>query len=127
AKTEQVIEPEKREVTLKREPEKPNSGPKISDKPISPVATRTESVGDGEQDSAAYFKAQLAEQLGGEVVAEVRHLALSDDEARMVAAITWKDGRQPPLVEIFFERDEFGRYLSTEDAPLEAPITLWAE
>ena len=73
------------------------------------------------------FRAQIIEQLGGDGV-EVRHLALSDDETRMVAALRVVDGEgESELIEVFFERDEFGRYRSTKDAPMEEPLTLWSE
>ncbi|MEM6915314.1 MAG: hypothetical protein AAF491_02015 [Verrucomicrobiota bacterium] len=74
-----------------------------------------------------HFRKQLVEQLGGDSVVVVRHLALSDEEDRMVAAIAWKDGREPALAEVFFERDEFGRYLSSEGAVSDSEIKLWSE
>lgn len=46
----------------------------------------------------------------------------------MVAALRVVDGEgEAELIEVFFERDEFGRYRSTMDAPIEEPLTLWSE
>ncbi|MEM1444394.1 MAG: hypothetical protein AAGF67_18760, partial [Verrucomicrobiota bacterium] len=105
--------------------------------PPEPVAalveTETEQNPDGSPPIQApdgklgHFRSQLVEQLGGDSVVTVRHLALSDDESRMVAAIAWKDGREPALAEIFFERDEFGRYLSSDDAAVKTQIKLWSD
>lgn len=81
-----------------------------------------------ERQSPDFFREQIVEQLGGADRVEVRHLALSDDETRLVAALQLTDdegGKE--LVEVFFERDEFGRYLSTDDSPVDHPLKLWAE
>jgi len=74
------------------------------------------------------FRQQIVEQLGGVGRAEVRHLAVSDDETRLVAAleVTSPEGAKK-LIEVFFERDEFGRYLSSDDSPVDTPLKLWAE
>lgn len=88
------------------------------------------SVGtEASDDSLAPFRRQILEQLGGPERVEVRHLARSDDGARMVAALrlSGEAGEAARLVEVFFERDDFGRYLSTEDAPVESRLTLWPE
>ncbi|MGY8639704.1 MAG: hypothetical protein ACKVJU_01275 [Verrucomicrobiales bacterium] len=29
------------------------------------------------------------------------------------------------LIEVLFERDDFGRYISIEDSPLDTQITIW--
>lgn len=78
--------------------------------------------------ATAEFKTQIIEQLGGSQKAEVRHLAISDDGERIVAALKLKseDGGGS-LVEVFFERDEFGRFLSTEESPIPDRLTLWGE
>ncbi len=76
----------------------------------------------------AHFKSQIIEQLGGAEKVEVRHLAVSDDGERIVAAL--KLGKAPAgggLVEVFFDRDEFGRFISTEDSPVSERLVLWSE
>lgn len=74
------------------------------------------------------FRDQIVEQLGGPDRAEVRHLAVSDDESRMVVALKIFDEKgKGKLIELFFERDEFGRYLSEEDSPVETKITVWKD
>lgn len=74
------------------------------------------------------FRSQIIEQMGGAEKVEVRHLAISDDEKRMVAALRLAgEGGEARLIEVFFERDEFGRYLSTEDSPVDVPLKLWSE
>ena len=74
------------------------------------------------------FRSQIMEQMGGAEKVEVRHLAISDDEKRMVAALRLAgEGGEAELIEVFFERDEFGRYLSTEDSPVDVPLKLWSE
>jgi len=76
----------------------------------------------------AEFETQIIEQLGGPQRAEVRHLAISDDGERIVAALKLKseDGGGS-LIEVFFERDEFGRFLSSEESPVSGRLTLWGE
>jgi hypothetical protein len=74
------------------------------------------------------FRSQIVEQLGGAGRVEVRHLALSEDEARMVAALKLLDSDgKSELVEVFFEQDEFGRFHSVEYSPIEKPVKLWSE
>lgn len=74
------------------------------------------------------FRDQIVEQLGGPDRAEVRHLAVSDDGSRMVVALKIFDEKgKGKLIELFFERDEFGRYLSEEDSPVETKITVWKD
>jgi hypothetical protein len=74
------------------------------------------------------FRQQILEQLSSAGRVEVRHLALSDDETRMVAALQLtEESGESRLVEVFFERDEFGRYLSTDDSPIGISLKLWSE
>ena len=74
------------------------------------------------------YRSQIVEQLGGPDRAEVRYLALSDDASGIVASlkVTAENG-EADLVEVFFERDNFGRYISTEDSPIDTKLTLWTE
>lgn len=77
------------------------------------------------------YRAQIVEQLGGPDRVEVRHLAASDDGARLVAAVRFGDGDGegpgPRLLEIYFERDEFGRFLSEDSEFVDERLTLWSE
>ena len=76
----------------------------------------------------AEFISQIVEQLGGERKVEVRHLAVSDDGERIVAALKLFEGTEGGrLVEVFFERDEFGRFHSSEDSPVSEKLVLWSE
>ena len=76
----------------------------------------------------ADYRAQIVEQLGGPERAEVRYLALSDDSSEMVVSLKVTDAEgEEKLIEVFFERDNFGRYLSTGDSPLESQLTLWTD
>ncbi len=76
----------------------------------------------------AEFISQIVEQLGGEGKVEVRHLAVSDDGERIVAALKLFEGTEGGrLVEVFFERDEFGRFHSSEDSPVSEKLVLWSE
>ncbi|MDF1741078.1 MAG: hypothetical protein P1U86_18090 [Verrucomicrobiales bacterium] len=89
--------------------------PKVS--PVVKVASGT-----------AEFKSQIIEQLGGIDKVEVRHLAVSDDGERIVAALKLGDGPAGgSLIEVFFDRDEFGRFISTEDSPVSERLVLWGE
>ncbi|MDF1862852.1 MAG: hypothetical protein P1U87_21730 [Verrucomicrobiales bacterium] len=77
---------------------------------------------------ATDYRSQIVEQMGGPDRVEVRHLALADDEKKMVAALQVIDNEgNSRLIEVFFERDEFGRYLSTGDSPVDQPLKLWKE
>ncbi|MDF1826538.1 MAG: hypothetical protein P1U68_17980 [Verrucomicrobiales bacterium] len=79
-------------------------------------------------DTKGSYREQIVEQLGGSGTVELRHLAISDDREKMVAALELaEESGGKRLIEIFFERDEFGRYLSTEDSPLDFQIKLWGE
>lgn len=73
-----------------------------------------------------YFRTQLVEQWQGEGEMEVRHLALSDDETRMVAALQIRREEEISLVEVYLERDEFGRYLSKDDSELGFSFKIWS-
>jgi hypothetical protein len=74
------------------------------------------------------YRSQIVEQLGGPDRVELRHLAIADDGKKMVAALkVIDDDGNSRLIEIIFERDEFGRYLSTADAPVDEPLKLWKE
>ena len=76
----------------------------------------------------AGLKAQIIEQLGGSNNVEVRHLAISDDSERMVAALKINDDSGAGgLVEVFFDRDEFGRFISSGDSPVPEKLVLWSE
>ncbi|MEM7601040.1 MAG: hypothetical protein AAF357_06445 [Verrucomicrobiota bacterium] len=88
---------------------------------IDPVSTESPNQLD-------FYRQQIIEQLGGEEKVEVRHLALSQDETRMVVALKIKAVEAGSgLVEVFFEQDEFGRFLSTDDSPLDELLKLWSE
>ncbi|MDF1751519.1 MAG: hypothetical protein P1U89_01970 [Verrucomicrobiales bacterium] len=69
---------------------------------------------------------QIQEALGGPEKVVVRHIAISEDELSMVAAINFLESDNPKkLVEIYFTKDEFRRYKSTEDSPVDEEITVW--
>lgn len=74
------------------------------------------------------YGAQIVEQLAGMGEVEVSHLAISEDETEMVAALrVEKEGSEARLFEVFFERDKFGRYISTPDSPVDVELKLWQE
>ncbi|MDF1656574.1 MAG: hypothetical protein P1U58_03110 [Verrucomicrobiales bacterium] len=101
-------------------PSKPESGGKSSG--VSSDPPKDSSV------SMFSYREQIIEQMGGQDLVEVRHLAISDDKEKMVVALQVTDASgEKQLVEMFFERDEFGRYLSTADSPGETQLKLWAE
>lgn len=78
--------------------------------------------------STTSYREQIIEQMGGADLAEVRHLAISDDQEKMVVALQITDtSGERQLIEVFFERDEFGRYLSTADSPVETQLKIWSE
>lgn len=76
-----------------------------------------------------YLQLQLIEQLGGPEKIEVRHIALTEDETRMVAAVKIIEDEQGShiLREIYFERDEFGRYEPREDSEFAERLKLWSD
>lgn len=90
------------------------------------VETETNAVPRGEIPGS--YREQIVAQLGGPGRVEVRHLALSQDGTRMVAALqlTGEDGKKR-LVEVFLEEDEFGRFLSAEDSPDGVALKLWSD
>lgn len=76
----------------------------------------------------AGFEAQIIDQLGGSGKVAMRHLAISDDNERMVAALKINDeSGGNDLIEVFFDRDEFGRFVSTEDSPVSEKLVIWSE
>ena len=76
----------------------------------------------------ANAKQTIVETLGGPDRVIVQHIAISSDEKTMVAALklTDPDGTIR-LEEIFFEQDDFGRYISTEDSPVKTVIKIWKQ
>ncbi len=68
----------------------------------------------------------ILDALGGDERVEVRHIAFSDDGEAMVAAVIFRDpdGTARPE-EILFAKDQFGRYVSEGDAPIERTIKIW--
>ena len=76
----------------------------------------------------ANAKKTIEETLGGPDQVIVQHVAISSDEKTMVAAVklTNPDG-STRLEEIFFEQDDFGRYISTKDSPVTTVIKIWKQ
>lgn len=64
---------------------------------------------------------QISKALGEK--ASVEHVAFSRDDSTMVAAIRMTDSGE--ILEIYFEMDEFGRYISVPDSPVDKEIKIW--
>jgi len=95
--------------------------PELSEEPAAEVAEKKMPARSG-------YAEQIVEQLADSGKVEVRHLAISDDETKMVAALRMeREGEKAKLFEIFFERDEFGSYISTGDAPVDTELILWKD
>jgi hypothetical protein len=73
-------------------------------------------------------RAQLLEALGGPEKVVVKHIAISQDEKALVAGVIYRDTPPPAkLVEIYFDQDEFNRYVSRPDSPVAQEIKIWIQ
>ncbi len=74
------------------------------------------------------YRSQIVEQFGGAEKVEIRHLSVSNDSERMVVALkVHHESEDSALIEVFFERDDFRRYISSEDSPVPEKLVLWSE
>ncbi len=73
-------------------------------------------------------RAQILEALGGPEKVVVKHVAISKDEKSLVAGVIFLDAPTPTkLVEIYFDQDEFDRYISVPDSPVPQEIKIWIQ
>ena len=101
-----------------------NSG-SVVNSPPAPANSEAKRNGDPR---VANAKQAILDALGGPEKVVVQHLAFSTDEKSMVAAVKLLNGQEAPeLKEIFFEQDQFGRYVSTPDSPVGTVIKIWKE
>ena len=71
-------------------------------------------------------KSQILEAIGGAERGQVRHVSFSDDASKMIASLKMTpESGEAKLIEVIFERDDFGRYISSENSPLDTPIKIW--
>ena len=109
---------------------------KADEETIGVIETRQESPGVSNQNNdssggdskIAHAKKTIIETLGGADHVTVQHIAISGDEKTMVAAVKLIDpDGSDRLEEIFFEQDDFGRYISTKDSPVTTVIKIWKQ
>ena len=73
-------------------------------------------------------RGQILEALGGPEKVVVKHVAISKDETSLVAAVIFQDAPPPQkLVEIYFEQDNYERYVSMPDSPVPNVIKIWIQ
>ncbi len=98
----------------------------LAEQNSEPDSVRSNSVDETLPIPEDFVRQQIVETLGGDAKVEVRHLAFSDDVKRLIASVKLMSaGKEARLTEIIFERDEFGRYNSTENSPVDIPIKIW--
>lgn len=85
----------------------------------SPSSTR----GGNEDPRVRGARNQISRALGEGF--SVEHVAFSRDDSAMVAALRLTDSGE--ILEIYFEMDEFGRYVSVPDSPVDKEIKIWKE
>ena len=111
--------------TKESEPKKPDQIEPLNPKEKEKPEAKNEVIGDPRIANATKT---ILETLGGPEKVIVQHVAISSDDTSMVAAIKLiePDGTFR-LEEIFFEQDDFGRYISAEDSPVEPVIKIWKQ
>jgi hypothetical protein len=103
----------------------PPEPPVLSTPQPVPVPEKGKVTGNPKIDNA---RRQLIEALGGPEKALVKHIAISEDEKSMVAAVRFlQDDKPDEMLEIYFDKDNFGRYISAPDAPVDQEIKIWNE